>query len=123
MKFVLAPSMTYWWPVVVRIPDPEKAGSIIEQKLKVQFEPEEQDAALEQAEIYAGLASPKERAAHERRQLVNVVRGWDDVIDGDKKPVPFTEENFRAALQKKWFRDGLYRGYSESLNGEARLGN
>jgi len=123
MKFVLAAAVSYWWPVTVRIPDPENAGAVIEQKLKVLFEPEDQDAALEQAEIYAGLATPKERAEHEHRQLARVVRGWDDVIDEEKKPVPFTEDNFRAALQQRWFRDGLYRGYAESLNGEARLGN
>lgn len=123
MHYVLAATVSYWWPVVVRIPDPNVAGAIIEQKLKVLFEPEEQDAAIEQAEIYAALPTVKARADHERDQLLRVVKDWDDVVTAEKHTVPFSEENFRAALQRKWFRDGVYRAYSESLNGDARLGN
>lgn len=124
MKFVLsATPVTYWWPIVVRIPHPDNAGAIIEQKFKMLFEPEDQDEAIEQAEIYASLPTLRERAEHERRQVKRVSKGWDDVVDDDKSSVPFTEENLQAALQQKWFRDAVFRGYTESLNGEARLGN
>ena len=39
MQFKLAKTYRYWWPVTVQIPDPETPGKIIEQQLKIEFEP------------------------------------------------------------------------------------
>ncbi len=33
MKFVLASSPRYWWPVKVRIPDPANAGKVMDRGL------------------------------------------------------------------------------------------
>lgn len=124
MKFVLETTHRYWWPVKVRIPDPEVAGKIIEQTLKIQFEPKGRDEALASDEVYRELTTAKDRADHEQKQLMDVCKGWDDVVDADKSAVAFTEENFRLALQQSWFRTAVYQAYADSLNGqEARLGN
>lgn len=124
MKFVLETTHRYWWPVKVRIPDPEMAGKIIEQTLKIQFEPKGRDEALASQEVYEALTSAKDRADHEQKQLMDVCKGWDDVVGADKSSVAFTEENFRLALQHSWFRTAVYQAYADSLNGqEARLGN
>lgn len=124
MKFVLEASRRYWWPVKVRVPDPETAGKILEQTLKIQFEPKGRDESLSAQEVYENLHTAKERAEHEHAQLLEVCKAWDDVVDGDKSAVAFSEENFRAALQQSWFRTAVYQAYADSLNGnEARLGN
>ena len=38
MKFMLTDTDQYWWPVTVRVPDPENAGQILEQEFEMQFE-------------------------------------------------------------------------------------
>ena len=120
MKFKLTDTDQYWWPVTVRVPDPENAGQILEQEFEMLFEPEDQDTALDAQEEYASLTSPRERVEHERDQLLRVCKNWRG-LDGD---LPFSEEAFRQALKKSWFRTGVYAAYGQSLNGEAaRLGN
>ncbi|MGY9046325.1 hypothetical protein P775_11045 [Puniceibacterium antarcticum] len=124
MNFVLTDLQLYWWPVPVRIPDPDNAGKILEQTFKVQFEAQSQDDAVAHTDGYQALSSAKERADHERAWLCRVVRNWDDVVGPDKSPIPFNDQTFTAALQQAWFRTGIYTAYQESINGqEARLGN
>jgi len=124
MKFVLETTYRYWWPVKVRIPDPETAGKILEQTLKIQFEPQGRDEALAAQELYDSLPTVKERADHEHAQLLLVCQNWDDVVAKDGGAISFTAENFQSALQRSWFRTAVYQAYADSLNGqEARLGN
>jgi hypothetical protein len=124
MKFVLAQTHRYWWPVKVLIPDNANPGKFIEQVLKVQFEPMDRDAAIKQQEEYLALTTPSERSLHEHDQLRASCKNWDEVEGEDGSPVPFTDETFDAALKQSWFRIGCYRALNESLNGqEFRLGN
>lgn len=124
MKFVLGKSDRYWWPVVVRVPDPDRAGQTVDLKLEILLEPKDQDAAMEDTERLAGIVNIRERASAERAVLTDVCKDWRDVVDEDGKPVPFSTDALDAALQKSWFRIGLLRAYGESLSGEAaRLGN
>ncbi len=124
MKFVLSDSNRYWWPVTVSIPDPEQPGKIMRQTLKILFEPKDQDEALNEQERIAAISVPRERMLAERAALMDVIKGWDDIVTDDKAPVPFTTENLTLALRKSWFRIGVYNAYAESLNGqEALAGN
>lgn len=124
MKFVLAKTHRYWWPVTIRVPDPENAGAFLEQKLRVQFEPLPRDEALAMQEEGAKLKSLREMTDHEIGQFRQVVRNWDGVEDQDGNVVPFSPDLLVQALQQSWFRDGLSAALKESLNGEApRLGN
>ena len=124
MKFKLTDKPRYWWPVTVRVPDPENAGAILEQKLKVLFEPQDREEAMAASEAYAKLTSARDKADHEHHQLLAVVKNWDEVEDDDKNPVSFTPEIFMAAVKQSWFRTGVYAAYADSLSGiEARLGN
>ncbi|WP_440411151.1 hypothetical protein [Neorhizobium petrolearium] len=124
MKFKLVDTLRYWWPIVVNVPDPDNAGKFQKQQLKILFETQDQDTALAAQEAYEKLTTVRERVEHERKQLLDVVKGWDDVEDAEKVPVPFTEEAFRAALQKSWFRTAVFNGHTDSLIGrEAALGN
>lgn len=125
MKFQLTETDRYWWPVTVRVPDPNTAGKVVEQTFNMQFEPVSRDEAIAHEEGYATCKSAAERVSHERNHLMRIAKGWnEDVVGPDNKPVPFTEETFRQALQKSWFRIAVFNAYAESLNGEeARLGN
>lgn len=124
MQFKLAKSYRYWWPVTVRVPDPTKAGEMIEQTLRLQLEPQSRDAALAAQERADGLTKVRDLIDHEIEQTLLVVRGWDSVVDDDGEIVPFSPDALRAALQHTWFRTAVSRAIAESLNGEAaRLGN
>ena len=124
MKFKITEKPRYWWPVVVRMPDPDNAGTFSEQKLKLLFEPQDREEALKAAEVHAKLKTPREQAEHEHQQLLAVVKNWDDVEDQDKNPIPFSAEVFLQALKQSWFRTAVYSAYADSLSGvEARVGN
>lgn len=124
MQFKLTKSHLYWWPVTVRIPDPEQPGKIVERVLQVQFEPRGRDEQLAAQEAAAKLTSLREIIDHDIAEARAVIRNWDDVIGDDNQLVPFTLENLNLALQHSWFRKAIQAALTESMNGEeARLGN
>lgn len=124
MKFVLAETPRYWWPVTVRMPHPEAAGQIIEQQLDILFEPQGQDAALDTAEAAGAATSPRDFAEQEQATLRAICRDWRGVVDDATGDVPFSDTAFSAAIQMVWFRQAVFAAYRESLTGEAaRLGN
>lgn len=124
MKFKLSKSHRYWWPVRVRIPDPEQPGMIIEQQLKIQFEPLSREDMLEAQDAAAKISSLREMADHEAAQARRIVRNWEGVVDEYGAVVPFTPELLDQALGQSWFRKAVQDALTESMNGEAaRLGN
>ena len=124
MKFVLAPTNAYWWPVTVTFPDPVNPGQVIQQQLRLKFEPRDQEAERALQERVAAIRDGVEQTKAEREMMVAVIKGWDDVEDRDGKAVPFSLENLDMALRQTWFRRGVWVAYYESLSGEAaRLGN
>ncbi|MGM4981870.1 hypothetical protein [Rhizobium sp. 11_C7_N12_5] len=123
-EFVLAENDRYWWPVVVLFPDPEKPGSFVEQKLSMEFELQERDDYIKSRKLVAEMTDPEEIVAHEHAELVRLSKNWSGVVGKNKEPVPFTEAALRAAIQKPWFRTGVYRAMNEAQSGEKpRLGN
>ncbi|WP_353429034.1 hypothetical protein [Paracoccus denitrificans] len=124
MQFKLAETYRYWWPVTVRVPDPDNAGQILKQKFRVLFEPLDREEQLAEGERAAGLKSMRDLVDHEIQNALRVVKGWDGVVGEGDLLVPFSEEMLRQALRHSWFRDGLQAALKESLAGEeARLGN
>ena len=124
MQFILTRTDSYWWPVIVHVPDPEHPGRYMKQELEVLFEAETQEEAIDRLEAAENLTTAREQIEHERKHLTDVVKGWRGVEDDDGNAYTFTPDNFRRALNKAWFRQALYRAYRESMSGEeARLGN
>lgn len=124
MKFTLAATTRYWWPVTALVPDDNNPGKFVEQTLKMMFEPKSQDELLEEQRRISAIKDIAKQAIAERKSLAELCKGWDDVLDSMGKPMPFTPEDLDAALQIAWFRAGVWRAYHESQNGqEARLGN
>lgn len=125
MKFVLAETPRYWWPVIVRVPDEKTPGQVSEQRFTMLFEPRDQEAALDELTEIAEIDDLADRLRAERAMLCRVCKGWDnDVVGDDGSPVPFTPENLDLAMQRQWFRLAVNAAYVESLSGQAaRLGN
>lgn len=122
-QFVLAETYRYFWPVIVNVPDPAEAGKTLEQTFDVEFEALSLDEATAMDAEYAALETARDRAAHQHDFLKRAVKGWRGVQAPGGSDVPFTEKNFALALQHAWFRQGVYRAYSQSVSGEARTGN
>lgn len=124
MKFVLATTRAYWWPVTVSLPDPDNAGQVIVQRLKLLFEPRDQEAERAEQDRVAAIRDGVAQMKAERAMLMEVVKGWDDVVGRDGAVVPFSPEVLDQALRQAWFRRAAWTAYYESLSGEAaRLGN
>lgn len=122
MQFKIAETRTYWWPVTIKLPDPEKSGRIVTESFDMQFEAIPRDEALEISEKIDALP-PEERPAHQHDLLLRVCKNWRNVFDG-KDEVRFSEENLRLMLQFSWHRIGIYEALNNSAIGEvARRGN
>ena len=124
MKFILVENPVVWWPVTVRVPDPAAPGKMAEQTLKVQFSLRDRDEVLERQEFYETLPTESDRFEAEADDMVGMIIGWDDVVDGNGNPVVFSEKILRAAWKKTWFRMGVHAALAEILLGkDAKLGN
>jgi hypothetical protein len=124
MRFKLSKSYRYWWPVTVRLPDPDKAGSILEQRFEAQFEPLSRDELLASQEAAAKLTTLRDMAEHEAAQATRMVTDWREIDDEAGKPLAFSPERLAQALQQPWFRAAINEALNRSMNGEeARLGN
>lgn len=125
MKFVLSPEHVYWWPVKVRLPDPDpkRAGKIVEQEFRMQFVAIPTDEARALAEEIAALP-PEEREEREYDLMLRAARGWSDVYDQDGEELTFSPDLLKSVLQQQFYRVAILRAYADSLTGEAaRKGN
>lgn len=126
MKFKLVEHPRFWWPMTVRVPDPETAGAVIEQRLEVLLQARPQDELVAEQKRLAEITDPLEQIVAERTSLSAAIHGWRDVVDDDGSEIPFTAEALNAAMQHSWFRAGLHRALAEALAGKeagARVGN
>ncbi|MEP3298550.1 MAG: hypothetical protein ABJO27_19110 [Pseudoruegeria sp.] len=124
MKFVLADTPRYWWPVVVSMPDNDNAGAFVEVPFKVLFEPRDQDEELAEQNRLAAIKDLTERIKEERKSLASLIKDWQEIVDPDKTPVPFSAENLDRMLRQSWARAGVIKAYQDSLSGgQAHLGN
>lgn len=124
MKFVMVKKHLYWWPVTVRMPDPETAGAYFEQTFEMQFEAQNREAALAAQEHYAALATERERIEADKEQMRQICVGWRGIIDEDGVDLPFSVERLDDAIGVSWFRAGVMRAIAEANLGlEAKAGN
>lgn len=124
MKFVLATEHLYWWPVKVRLPDPDpkRAGKVIVQEFQMQFASIPSDEARELAEEIAALPE-KEQREREFDLILRVARDWSGVFAQDGE-LTYSEELLKSMLQIGFYRLAILRAFNESLTGdEARKGN
>nr|WP_321511099.1 hypothetical protein [uncultured Celeribacter sp.] len=124
MKYVLADTSTYWWPVTVKRPDPECAGKLIEMTFEAEFEFRDQDQLMAEQEAMNAAQTLRKQVEIERENLAGRIVGWKGIDDGKGGEAVFSKAALMNELKNAWFRTGVYRAISESLSGEeARLGN
>ncbi|MBE0695073.1 MAG: hypothetical protein IH590_18500 [Aquamicrobium sp.] len=124
MKFVLTSEHVYWWPVKVRLPDPDpkRAGKIVEQEFMMQFAAISSDEARAVMEEIAALPEA-ERAEREHDLMLRVARDWSGVYAQDGE-VAFSPDVLKSMLGIGFYRLAIYRAYNDSMTGEAaRKGN
>lgn len=124
MKFVQTTEYVYSWPMNVKLPHPDKAGHWKVETFRMQFAAVPNDRAKEIIEEIAAL-KPADREARQHDSLLEAARGWEDVVDENKQPIPFSREMLLEVLNAgPWYRDGIYKSWWKSLQSdEARLGN
>ncbi|PTV94018.1 hypothetical protein C8J27_11069 [Rhodobacter aestuarii] len=123
-KFVMVSKHLYWWPVTVRMPDPDNAGQFLEQSFEMQFEAQPREAVLAHKEHYDTLTTDRERIAADKEQMRAVCRSWRGVIDEEGADVPFAQALLDDAVGLPWFRTGVMRAIAEASFGqEAKTGN
>lgn len=107
MQFRLCEPFEFWWPVTVKLPDPEKAGAVISQAFEAKF-----------------LLIGKDRLAEleadgEDRLLTEILRDWRGVTEDDGTATPFSDAALARCLPFAHFRVAVYRAYLSALNGQA----
>lgn len=123
MNFKLAKTYRYWWPVTVRVPDPENPGKFQEQQLRVQFEPLPRSEQIDGVEQLQRM-DMRGTYDYEIEKAAAQVKTWEGVVDDAGEVAPFTPELLTQAMQFEWFRKGISKALIESQNGEeARSGN
>lgn len=123
-KFVMVEKHLYWWPVTVRIPNPDAPGEFIEQSFEMQFEAQTRDQALERQEVYEALTTERARIEHDKDGLRKTCRSWRGIVDVNGQDVPFSPARFDECIGLSWFRIGVMNAISQSAWGlEAQAGN
>ena len=124
MKFSLVDDYTYFWPVTIDRPDPDKAGRWIADDFEMEFTAMDQDEASALESEIAALPA-EQRPARQHDHLLQVARGWRGVVDNDGEEITFTSDRLEKMLKAgAWYRIGIYKAYFSSLNkDEARKGN
>ncbi|MCV0424669.1 MAG: hypothetical protein K5905_04290 [Roseibium sp.] len=118
MNFIVTDTYQFWWPVTVRMPDPEKAGAIIEQKFEALFEAMSDTKAKEMDAAFAGLETDEDRKVHEHDVIREVFKNWRGVIAEDGKDQVFTPDVLERCINHSWFRVGVYEAYAKAMRAE-----
>jgi hypothetical protein len=107
MHFQICDPYSFWWPVTVSLPDPDRPGELCQQDFEGKF-------LMTSHEQLAELESEGQE------QLIStILTDWRNVHDEDGNPAPFSGEALRKCLPYQHFRIAVYRAYLSALNGQA----
>lgn len=136
--FKVVPNLTFWWPVKVLEPDPERPGKLIEQEFEAEFRlldrKETKASAETRRQIMARLSPDLDEAslkaiadeleAHDEGTVRRVLVNWRKVVDDKGNPIAFDEKTFAALYDMDRVRAAFNRAYGEAIaEDKARLGN
>lgn len=107
MKFKQIEGLVFWWPVPVRVPDPEKAGAVTELEFDVQF-------LQLSSEAIDGFG------ADENALMRAAVQNWRKVEDDNDKPIAFSPAGLDRLLASQFVKPALFRAYAEGLSAAPR---
>ncbi len=112
--FVVREELTFEWPVVVELPDPEKPGEKLREEFTAVFKalPSEEAKSIRQRAQEIGEAETKP-------MVQRVLTGWKDVQNGEKKDLPFSKENLASAMTFSWFPVAVLQAYLIAISPES----
>lgn len=123
-KFVMTEKHLYWWPVTVRVPDPDNAGTFVEQSFEMQFEAQPREVLLACQERHAAATTDRERIEADTEQMRMCCRSWRGIVDERGADVPFSAERLDALVGLSWGRAAIMTALAEANFGqEAKRGN
>jgi len=124
MQFVPTATYTYWWPVNIDLPDPNRSGQWKRESFEMLWKATKFDEARELRKEVDAITDPDERSARQHDLILNAAADWRYVVNG-KDEVPFSREMLTTMLNAgPWYLVGLYKSWGDSLNKEeARRGN
>ncbi|CAD7055461.1 hypothetical protein RHAB21_00722 [Pseudorhizobium halotolerans] len=138
MGFKLKKELIFPWPVKVIEPDPDNAGKHLEREFTALFaiiDPKDAKAAEEKRRKIVAQITPElsldelkviqaEVDAHDLAAIKQVMKGWQDIVDDDDRPIDFTDKSFREVLEYPRVKSALIRAYREAISeDQARLKN
>lgn len=124
--FILTDRRLFVADATAILPSADTPGDHTRETFKLRFELIEDDEMTELARFTPeDLADPvTAETKNERRVLRRVIVGWEDVVDGNKEPIPFDVDTLEQALRLRWFRLAAYAAYRHAIeSGEASRGN
>lgn len=123
--FKLTTSHRFWATATASIPSETTPDKTETQSFRILFElmPKDESAAAVDAMTAALQVGAVAVDEADRAQLVRVVKGWDEVVDADGEPMPFSAEALDQALRFPWFRQAVSVSYGKAISGEAARGN
>ena len=109
MAYQVVKDRKVWWPVIVRVQ--QDGGKIAEKRFSAQYTvlTRSQRKSLEEK-----LKTMTEDEAAE--ELLKFVHDWKDIIDEDKKELPFSRDEYFNLIEDEAFSTALSFGlYNASL--------
>jgi hypothetical protein len=93
--FQLVTEPRYWWPVVIRRPDPAKPGAIVEHTFEAEFK------WLSSEDYQAWLAEAETKQQPDSECVPKVCTGFRKVLLEDGKPMESTADNLALLLSQR----------------------
>lgn len=120
--FRLAPVASFWRTVTVNVPDAASADAFDRQSFRARFRVLTPDEGRD-FDARRRRMSADELAADPHALLREIVIGWDDVLDGEGRPLAFGAGALTEMLALPWVAPALLDAWRAGLAGEPRLGN
>lgn len=108
MQFRVSDTYEFWWPVTVKMPDPDKSGSILQQTFEARF-------VMIGSERLSALDG---ETGDQHAVLKDVWTDWRGVEDEDGSQATFSTETRDRCLDYAHVRLALYTAYLEACSGQ-----
>lgn len=115
MTFVLAEQYTFNWPVKIILPD--TTGKQVTRTFTGHFKLMEADEFNSKTRArFDAISDDVDRATAIRTELVmDVMTGWEGVVDEDNNPVPFSLDTLKHACRYGPIAQAIFEAYKEAL--------
>ena len=119
MKFILATTYAFWWPVKVQVPSGDTPGVFDVQTLKIRFEAIPDAEVTDHFNRRSAITDPVELRDHDHALMKRVIRNWEGVVDDAGNEVGFDQASLSRALGFLPFRTAVARAYADAMAGKA----